>query len=138
MQLDDLFGSDGPHETFHDASIERLTLDYVARKAVLDCSICIGDPDSTDVDTREARRRGRLTFLGLWYCVIDPPDSTYPYKPGEGLWLVDDGPVGTSGVSGARLPPNVPDGAFVHYLYIRDLNAFIYIGGESVRFEWAD
>jgi len=133
MQLDDLFGSDVPHATFHDASIERLALDYVARKAVLDCSIWIGDPDSTDEEAREARRRGRLTFLGLCYCVIEPPDSSYPYKDTAGLWLTGDGSVGTDGVSGERLPPNVPDGTLVHYFFINDWNAFIYIAAESAR-----
>ncbi len=135
MQLDDLFRGEA---TFHDASIERITLDYVARKAVLDCSICIGNPDAADVVSREARRRGRLIFLGLLYCVIDPPDSSYPYKDSEGLWLKDDGPVVTSVVSGERLPQNLPDGAFSHTFFINDWNAFIYIAGESVRFEWAD
>lgn len=138
MQLDDLFGSDGPAGTFHDASIERLTLDYVARKAILDCLICIGDPDSPDSEAREARKRGCLIILGMKYCVIDPPDPSYPYEDAKGLWLTADGPVGTDGVSGERLPSIVSDSAFAHYFFISNWNAFVYIAGESVQFEWAD
>ena len=137
MQIDELFGSDAPHATFHDAWIERLTLDYFVRNAVIDCSICIGNPDSKDAETREARRSGRLKIQGLLYCAIDPPKSSYPHKNSDGLWVAGDGPVGTDGISGEGLPANLPDGAFVHYFFVNDWNAFIYIAGESVRFEWA-
>lgn len=138
MQLDDLFGGDVPHATFHDAEIERLTLDYVAREAVLDCSICIGDPDATDEEARGARRKGHLTISGLLYCTIDPPDPSYPYQDAGALWMVGDGPVGSNGVSGKHLPTNLPDGAFVRWFFINDWNAFIYIAAESARFEWKD
>lgn len=138
MQLDDVFGSDCPYATFHDAKIEQITLDYVARNAILECIICVGDPNSPDEEAREARRRGRLAFQDLLYCVIEPPDPSYPYEVARGVSVTSDGPVGTDGVIGERLPSNLPDGAFAHYFFVTDWNAFIYIAAEKAIFEWAN
>ena len=138
MQLDDLLAGDVPYATFHDASVERVTLDYAAQEAVLECSICVGNPDSAHKHEREARRRGNLTFEGLLYCVIEPPDSTYPYADSDGLWVSADGPLDKSQLSEKGIPENLPDGSVVHYFFINDWNAFIYLAARTAHFEWTD
>lgn len=136
MQLDDLFGSEYPDATFHDALIERITLDYIARNAIIECSICIGDPGAPDEDVREARRKGHLVFQDLLYFVIESPDPSYPSQSAGGVSISSDGPVGMNGVNGTHLPSNLPDEAFAHYFFVSDWNAFAYIAAERAGFEW--
>lgn len=138
MQLDDLLARDDFAATFHDASVHRLTLDYVAREAVLECSICVGNPDAEDEQEREARRNGTLIFQGLLYCAIDPPDPRYPYSDRDGLWISDVGPLDLRPDSAKRFPVNLPAEAFAHYFFVNDWNAFIYIAARSARFDWTD
>jgi hypothetical protein len=137
MGFEEIFDASFPNG-LHDAEIERVALDYVAREAVFDCSVWVGDMDAAPGEAREAHRRGRLVFTGLLYCVIDPPDASYPYQDRESLWVASDGPVGPNKDPGQHLPKNLPDGAFARWFFIKDWNAFIYVAARKVRFEWAD
>lgn len=138
MQLDDLLADSEPFATFHDALVKRVTLDYVSREVVLECSLCVGDLDATDKREREARRRGALTFQGLLYFVIEPPDTTYPYANAKGLWIADYGPLDKIRANEKQLPENLPEGAFAHYFFVNDWNAFLFVAAQTARFEWAE
>ena len=126
-----------PHATLHDAEIERVTLDYATRQAVFDCSLYVGDPDS-DGEAREAQSTGRLVFTDFLYCVIEPPDTAYLYQDRDRLRVTSDGPVGGDKDPGRHLPKNLPEGAFAHWFFINDWNAFIYVAARKVAFEWTD
>lgn len=138
MQLDDLFADGEPFATFHDASVERVTLDYVSREAVLQCSIWVGNPNSADVREKKARRKGNLTFQGLLFYAIEPPDPTYPFTNAKGLWISDDGPLDKTRAAKKQLPENLPDGTLAHYFFVNDWNAFIYVAAQAARFEWTE
>lgn len=134
--LDNLFDSTHPHATFHDANIERLTVDYVTGEAVLTCSVCVGNPDCADQAVREARRPGSLVLTGLLYCIIDPPDSRYPFRERGGLTISSDGPIDAASDSKLTLPMGTAEPAFAHWLFINEWNSFIYLAALKARFEW--
>jgi hypothetical protein len=134
--LDNLFDSTHPYTTFHDANIERLTVDYVTGGAVLTCSVCVGNPDCADQAVREARRSGRLVLTSLLYCIIEPPDTRCPFRERGGLTISSDGPIDADHPSKATLPVSIPEPAFAHWLFINEWNAFIYLAARKARFEW--
>lgn len=138
MQLDECLADQEPNASFHGASIKRISVDYLTREAILDCSICVGDPSSKDEEVREARRGGRLRFQGLYYYVADPPDPEYPYIKGEALRISDDGTLTVSGKQERGLPTNVPPGFVEHYFFVDNWNAFIYLAAESAGFDWEE
>jgi hypothetical protein len=118
---------------FHDASLEKLNIDYHERAAKLDLLVDVGDPDSEG--NEEAKRKGVLTVSGLLFCVIAPPDSRSPYQKAEGLWIADSGPYKSDKIP-AKLPEPLPKGAFAHYFFVNDWNAFIIIAATDARFDW--
>jgi hypothetical protein len=119
---------------FHDASLERLNIDYNAREAKLEVLIDVGDPDSQSDE--ETKRKGILTVFGLLSCVIEPPDSRSSYQKTEGLWIADSGPY-KSGKMPTKLPEPLPNGSFAHYFFINDWNAFIVVVAADARFDWS-
>jgi hypothetical protein len=120
---------------FHDAFLERLSLDYMRCEARLDVSVWTGDLDAHSEELREARRKGVLTVTGLLYCVMDPPDARSFRQEAEGLWIADSGSVDNAGLS-AKLPHPLPEGAFAHYFFINDWNAFIILVAKDAHFDW--
>lgn len=138
MCLEQLLDATSPHATFHDATIERVAIDYLAHEAVLDCSLVVGDPDAIREADREAPRRGRLTLQGLLYFVIEPPDPTYPFKDAEGLWVASDGPLDELSSRPTDLPDELPEGAFSHWFFIHSWNAFIYVAFTRAAFAWLE
>jgi hypothetical protein len=69
---------------------------------------------------------GRLTLFGFLFCAIEPPDPQYPYQKAEGLWIARSGSANSQKLP-TKLPDTLPKGAFVHYFFINDWNAFIYL-----------
>ena len=134
MNLDSLLGR--PTATFHDSIIERIEVDYLKREAIIHLQIETGNPYASAHAERERKDPGRLTISGLLYLVVEPPDETYPFQSDEGLWIKDDEITSqTPGVS-ARLPWDLPPGAFVHRFFVDDWNSFIYVAGTHAKFSW--
>ena len=90
--LNDLLGEDEELASFHDASLLAVHVDYTQNRWVAEFDICVGDPESSDHDQRERRRRGQLTIEGLKVWILEAP-SQVPSNHKEGLWLTDDGPL---------------------------------------------
>jgi len=117
----------------HDARLIKLDIDYVEREARFHLRVNVTGIESQDEP--EEYRWGSLTLSGLLFCVIEPPDSRYPYRNSSGLWITSSEPVTSEDVL-AKLPCPLPDGAFIHYLFVNDWNAFIYIAALDAHFEW--
>lgn len=119
----------------HDASLEKIQIDYVRQEAKFEIGVNIGTPQ----DKSEKRRIGILRLDGLQFCVIDPPDPKYPFQDAKGLWLVDSGPIEDlkSENLQKKLIEHLPKGAFIRWFFINDWNAFIYIAALDAHFEWA-
>jgi len=139
-----VFGSEYPNASFHDATLTRLQIDFVAGRASLNLRVWVGDPGAGDKSSREIYRTGVLEVSGLLFCSLDPPDRRCLYEHPQGLvglgglWLADDGAVTPEVPTGAeaRLPVPLPDDAFLHYFFVNDWNSFIYLAGRDATFRW--
>ncbi len=115
----------------HDAEVHRLTIDYTRRKAELDLEIWTPD-DAAHGPGPEIYRPARVTFSGMEYCLIEPPDARYPYDATESLWIdVDDVPEGNATYPAARSAA-----AFRCRIFVDSWNAFIAICATSVDVVW--
>ena len=121
---------------FHDAQLININIDYSNQKAVLDINLWTGDLDAKESELRETWRHGKLTINKLLFCVIEPPDSNYHYIE-SGPVNIDGGPMkALSSPPKIPLPNPLPKDAFVHWFYVSDWNAFIYIAGMDAQFDW--
>ena len=134
MNLDELLNC--PNGTFHDSTIERIEIDYLARTAKLQVQVSTGDPDATDPELRESKKLGRLLISGLLFLVIDPPDESYPYQTANGLWVSEREftPGELPGTS--ALPKNLPPNTFAHLFFVQEWNSCIYLAASHAEFEW--
>jgi hypothetical protein len=116
---------------FHDAEIKSFVINYVERTLVFDLMLWVGDLESSNEAEREAYVRGVLTISGFNFCVIESPDSQYPYTAGKPI-RIDSGP---------GLPPHVsfsadpPADAFDHWFFVQDWNSFIYFRARDAHLE---
>ncbi len=116
----------------HDAKLLSLAIDYPRQRLTLDLRINVGDPDAPDTAAREARRPVRMCFTGLLRCVVDPPDSRYPFDR-AGPLTIDAGD-GEPATSPRELPP-VPPGAFLSWIFVYEWNAFLRVVARGVQIE---
>jgi hypothetical protein len=106
----------------HDAQIVSIALDYVRREAKFELEILLSDGEKEEADSYQA---ATLTFSRFVYCVIEAPDSKYPYQVGKELW-VNAGSHKSSHVSSIQLP-DPPEGAFTMWFFVNDWNSFIHV-----------
>jgi len=113
---------------FHDARIKSIKIDYVNRVATFDMDIWVADEEDPEI-----YRAAQLTLSKLLFCVIEAPDSKYPYHEEKPLW-VDAGSVeNAEAPSSTRLPKPLPEGAFVHWFFVNDWNAFIHVAAMAAQ-----
>ena len=121
---------------FHDAKIKSINIDYVNREARFDLQIWIGD-DSGTKEERETYRGAQLTLSQLLFCVIDAPDSRYPYHERKAL-RVDAGSSNSGQIStSVRLPAPLPEHSFSHWFFVNNWNAFIHVAAMDARLEFS-
>ena len=100
------------------------------REVTLDLEVWVSDSVEEDSDLY---RPAQLTLLRFLFCVIEAPDATYPYQEEKALW-VDAGSEETSPASSAtKLPGPLPEGAFTHWFFVNDWNAFIHVAAMDAR-----
>jgi hypothetical protein len=115
----------------HDAEIHRVTVDYTQRTAEFDLEIWIQD-DAVHGTDRDMYRPARLTFSGMEYCLIEPPDTRYRYDSAGSLRIdVDDVKDGVATYPAAR-----SEGAFRCRIFVDCWNSFIAICATSVEVVW--
>lgn len=119
----------------HDAALVAIAINYENSELVLSLKVNVENSDMPHTDTGEDQREGRIIVTGLVCCVIEPPDPRYQYKDCVGLWITSSGQLQPDEILG-KLPGPLPDGAFAHYFFINDWNAFIYVAAMDARFEW--
>jgi hypothetical protein len=103
---------------FHDANLRKIEIDYAKGEVKVEVSVWIGDLESSDEELREKKRDGRLMVSGLQFCMIERPDSRYPYQEAGSLWIADS------------------NEGFIHYFFINNWNSFIILAAKDARFEW--
>lgn len=114
----------------HDACLEALTLDWPRARASLTVRLMMSE-------RQDEERRAVIGLTGLVFCSVDAPeiapDRGYTPTPADGLRVADD--VGAA--PGAVLPA-VPEGCFLHHLYVSDWNAFIHLCARDATLTWLD
>lgn len=133
MKLHDLIDAE-PYLSFHDATFERVCLDYMAHEVTIWCSLYVGDVHSASNVERETQRHGVLTITGLLFFVIEPPHPDYPFEDAEGLDITSD-----DAIASLRQVPDLPpvqENAFTHYFFVNDWNSFIYVAATAATFAW--
>ncbi len=120
---------------FHDSVVHVISLDYSKHEIKLSVAVWVGNSDATDAAAREAYRMGQLTLSDMAFCVIEPPDPTYPYYEKDGI-VVD-----MDEVKNLRKPPLiqlplVPQGMFLNWIYVRQWNSFIYVAARNADLVW--
>jgi hypothetical protein len=119
---------------FHDANLKTISIDYVTRKAELDITVDISNAEAPEEDATEDYRDGKLILSGLLFCIIEPPDLRSADLNADGLWITSSGTV-KPGEMLKDLPLLLPEGAFVHYFFVNNWNASIYLAAMDARFE---
>ena len=123
---------------FHDAYLEKLTIDYAAAKAVFDLDLLFGVPDGKNEFEREAYRKGRLQLSNLIYCIIEPPlpNSHQRYRGVDGPLKIDAWPMVEMKDKPEKLPEPLPEEAFAYVIYAMTWGTFIYVAGTDASFAW--
>ena len=113
----------------HDAELHKCTIDYATRSVQLSLKLWVGRPEQP-----EAYRPAIINLTGLHFWILEPPDPNYP---GDDAWLVIDvGEVSTLGDTPAIHLPDVPQTAFVNWIYVRQWNAFMYVAADTADHHW--
>ena len=121
---------------FHDTYIKRISTDYVSGTASFDLEIWVGDVSAEKEEEREVYRAARLTLSDLLFCIIEPPDPSYPYDDKKPLW-VDGGPLDSAPASSSiQLPSPLPENSFVYWFFVNNWNSFIYVAAMAARLEF--
>jgi hypothetical protein len=116
----------------HDAYLEGIEIDWLASTATLRVRVMMTRRQDQD-------QRAKITVNGLAFCAMDPPDPGRQNKGSAaagGLWLnAGEGPANDA--ARERLPA-VPDGCFLHWLFVNQWNSFIHISGREAHLEWLE
>ena len=115
---------------FHDARIDSISINYVKREVSIDLEVWMAESQ----EDSEVYRAAELKLLDFLFCVIEPPDATSTYHQGKALWV--DAGSGRALRSSAELPGSLPKGAFVHWFFVNDWNAFIHVSAMDARISW--
>jgi hypothetical protein len=113
----------------HDAQVRRVEIDYEKRIVKFSLLLWTGDLSSEEESVREAYKEGELTIKDFIYCVIEPPDPTYPYVEAStitiGAGSATEEPINTE----TALPKELPEGAFAYWFFVNEWNSFLHIAG---------
>ena len=135
IALDDLLQSEHSGASFHDASVDGYYFD--ARSSSLQLYVRVAFYAPAGGAPRYIP--GVLTFSEVLSFQVEAPDPGSSRRRHDGLWLTADGPAESlppdHGTPPA-LPDVLPDGAFHHYLYFSDVNAFMFIAALDAKFVW--
>ena len=127
-------------DSLHDAELERLSIDYIKRKAEFDLIIWIEYIEGR----RSIGRKGRLTFSGFVFCTVEPPrsrdiDEIMGGGYEEGPEITSSGPIeGIEPDLSDELLAILPDEAFTYFFYFSEWQACIYIAATDASFEWLE
>jgi hypothetical protein len=116
---------------FHDAELQRFEMDHVHGTLRFDLLVWIGDMD--DPRRRELYRQARLTLDDVAFLVIEPPDVNYPWLK-AGRVRIDAGE-GQPSQSSSTLPV-APAGTRTTWMYLRELNTFLFFSAGNASLEW--
>ena len=117
----------------HDACLEALAIDWPNAKLTLTVRLMMTEHQDMD-------QRARVIVTGLVFCAIDPPeiDASRGYEPAPkmGLWI--GAGEGAANDEARKRLPAIPDGCFLHWLFVHGWNRFIHLCGRGAELEWIE
>lgn len=119
----------------HDAYLERVVIDYAQGRACLDLRVSVGSPEDRN-ESPELYRPATIELFGLRFLAIDPPGPG-AQPPGPRRVWIDAGP-GRPPTSDRTVPSPLPEGVFLHWIFIRDWNSFFYVAATEAKLKWRD
>ena len=121
---------------FHDDAIREINFDFIGRSIVIGIDLLAGGPDDSDP---ELYRFGRVRVVPIYLFFIEPPAPNYPFVPNGSHLKVDGDSVRVGQNSEVdRLLPTLPPNATFYRFFLTKWNAFLYLAGGGVEFDWAD
>lgn len=106
-----------------------MQVDWLTGRLIVDVRPKVSERQDLD-------RGARVVVSGLEWLVIDPkgPGTPALFEPAHvGGYTIDS----REGAARTELP-DVPEGAFVHYFFVIERNAFIHFCARDAAFEWTD
>jgi hypothetical protein len=119
---------------FHDAKLVTMTLDYTAGILLMTLQILIGRPGHSNEDEYSP---AELRATGLYFCFIDPPDPTYPFRPNGKALGVSGAPESREQSVIERLLPKLPEGISLYRFYAEKWNSFIHVAASDIQISWS-
>jgi hypothetical protein len=121
---------------FHDALLQRITLDLVSSTAKLDLQLLVGQPDAPTEEEREAYRGATLTLEDLVYFVIDPLAPNGEFSNPAGV-IISGGDATNRRNPRSPAPRSaLPEGGFAHWFFVDEWNSFIHVAAQRACLEW--
>lgn len=118
---------------FHDAKIERISLDYLSGSLLMNMRILTGTPGEPNQDEYGP---AEVKASGLYFCSIESPDPNYPFRPsGHPLGVSGDNS-GKSSSEISDLVSKLPPGTSCYRFFVEQWNSFIYVAASDVRISW--
>lgn len=115
---------------FHDAILNRMTLDFCAKEAFFEFRFWVGSMDRPAGAGREARRDGILRLTGVTRVEVGAPDARYEVDAQTGI--VVDGDFGEyPGGAGC-----LAGGEIGFWLYVSSWNSRMTFSARACRLEW--
>ena len=113
---------------FHDALLFGLSVDYEKRI----CTLRI------EVDVGQTERRVDVILSGLFYCLVEAPDASYPFSSSDSVCV-------SGGETTERLLPTIgalrskaPQGTFFYSFFVNQWNSFIHVAATGAELVWSD
>jgi hypothetical protein len=118
---------------FHGASIDRISVDYLAKQAEFYMQLLVPG----DVSGQSRRRGGRFEVTGIAFCTLEVPSVRYDYTDPGAI------EIGSLLDTTEKLLPALQDfrkelgeSYFFHSFFVEQWNGFIHFAGTEAKFEW--
>jgi hypothetical protein len=118
---------------FHDAKIVRITLDFPDGNLLMNMQILV---DSSK-HGNEQYALAELRAGGLFFCFIDPPDPTYPFRPNGKALRVSGAPESTESRAIEDLLARLPEGITAYRFFADQWNSFIHVAASDIGISWS-
>jgi len=137
IRMDDLINRKlEPFASFHDATLQKITVDYDNKTLSAEFEMCVGNPAGSNETERNRTRRGILSLAGLVLWAMEPPDNSDHDRWGP-LWLTHDCLMEEASTDKGKTLASILDpDLYAWCIFFSDTNSFGYCAAREAMFEW--
>ena len=118
--------------TLHDGILSAVHVDYIRSEVALTIAVDTSSPDQAQSDNQ--MQRCIVSFRDILFVTMDAQKAMDRRECEQGL-LIDVGPLEGERLARVWSTP-VPIGYYVYWIFVAELNGFIYICGCDGGIEW--